>query len=91
MRIYKKVTKKVEDRIYCDLCGHNCTTDNFSSEYATLEAVWGYSSKRDGEKFDIQICEKCFNDILVWMTNKRQEYLAPFSYPHNKDPLKGVL
>jgi hypothetical protein len=89
MRTYKKVTKKVEDRVYCDICSSSCITDNFGSEYATLEALWGYGSQKDGEKFDIQMCEKCFNDILIWMTNKRQEYLAPFAYPHDKDPLKG--
>lgn len=89
MKTYKKVTKTVEDCVYCDICSKNCSIDNFDNEYATLEALWGYGSKRDGEKFDIQICENCFNDVLNWMKNKRQEYLSPFTYPHDKDPLKG--
>ena len=89
MKTYKKVTKKVEDKVICDVCGKICTNDNYGSEYATVEALWGYSSSRDGEKFDIQLCENCFGDMLGWMRNKRKEYLGPFSFPHNKDQLKG--
>jgi hypothetical protein len=89
MRTYKKVTTKVEDQVICDVCGKICTNDNYGSEYATVEALWGYSSSRDGEKFDIQLCENCFGDMLGWMRNKRKEYLGSFSFPHNKDPLRG--
>lgn len=89
MKTYRKVTKKVEHNVYCDICDKNCTDINYGSEYATVEALWGYASKRDGERFDIQLCENCFGDMLGWMRNKRQEYLGPFSFPHNKDPLKG--
>lgn len=89
MRTYKKVTKKVEDRVYCDICSSSCTSDNFGSEYATLEALWGYGSQKDGEKFDIQICENCFDEILVWMRQKRKFYLGPFNYPYDQDPLRG--
>lgn len=89
MKTYKKITKSVEDSVYCDICGSNCTLDQLGSEYATLEALWGYSSKRDGQKFDIQICQNCFEEILIWMTKKRKEYLRPFNYPYKKDPLKG--
>jgi len=89
MKTYKEVKRKVEDKVYCDLCGQSCTLDQFGSEYATLEAIWGYGSKKDGEKFDIQICENCFNETLNWMKEKRRINLGSFSYPHNKDPLNG--
>ena len=91
MRTYKKVTTKVEDQVICDVCGKICTNDNYGSEYATVEALWGYSSSRDGERFDIQLCENCFGDMLGWMRNKRKEYLGQFSFPHNKDPLRGEI
>ena len=91
MRTYKKVTTKVEDQVICDVCGKICTNDNYGSEYATVEALWGYSSSRDGERFDIQLCENCFGDMLGWMRNKRKEYLGPFSFPHNKDPLRDEI
>lgn len=89
MRTYKKIKKKVEDKVYCDVCGQNCTVDQLGSEYATLEAIWGYSSTRDGQKFDIQICEQCFVDILYWIKNKRKQVLGCFQYPYDKDPLDG--
>lgn len=89
MKTYKKVTKKVEDKIFCDICGKNCTNDNYGNEYATVDALWGYGSSQDGTKFDIQLCENCFGDMLGWMRAKRKEYLGPFNYPHDKDPLLG--
>ena len=87
MKTYKKVYYKAEDKVHCDICGSNCTDDNCGSEYATLEALWGYCSKKDGKKIDIQICEKCFDDTLEWMRSKRQSYLGPFNYPYDYDPL----
>lgn len=89
MKTYKTVRRKVEDQVICDVCGKICTNDNYGSEYASIEALWGYSSSRDGTKFDIQLCENCFGDMLGWMTKKRQEYLGPLNYPYDKDPLRG--
>jgi hypothetical protein len=89
MKTYKTVSKKVEDQVICDVCGKVCTNDYYVSEYATVEALWGYSSSSDGQKFDIQLCENCFGDMLGWMTQKRKEYLGLFNYPYDKDPLRG--
>ena len=89
LKTYKKVTKKAVDKIYCDICGSCCTDDNCGDEYATLEALWGYCSSKDESKFDIQICERCFDETLEWMRQKRKSYLRPFNYPHNEDPLLG--
>jgi hypothetical protein len=71
MKTYKKEYRQVEDRVYCDICGNSCSTDLFGGEYATIEAVWGYGSKHDGEKYDIQICEGCFFETVRWMKSKR--------------------
>lgn len=87
MKTYKKEYKQVLDEIYCDVCGICCTDSLGQSENATLEAMWGYCSSKDGVKFDIQICERCFDQILEWIKNKRKSYLGPFKYPHQKDPL----
>jgi hypothetical protein len=89
MRTYKTVKRKVEDKIYCDVCVENCTTEQLGSEYATLEAIWGYSSGKDGKKYDIHLCENCFDETIEWMTKKRKRFLGCFNYPHAKDPLKG--
>lgn len=93
MKLYKEVKRKVEDKVFCDICGQSCTLDQFGSEYATLEAQWGYSSKRDGQKFDIQICEKCFEEILEWIKTKRHYHKMPFTTtncPHDHDSLPLV-
>jgi hypothetical protein len=87
LKTYKQVTKKVEDKTFCDICGSCCTDDNCGDEYATLEALWGYVSKKDGSKYDIQICERCFDETLEWMRQKRASYLGPFNYPNDEDPL----
>lgn len=89
MKTYKKEYKQVLDKIYCDMCGLCCTDDNFGNEVATLEASWGYCSSKDGSKFDIQLCERCFDDVLEWIKKKRKSYLGVFKYPYEKDPLNG--
>lgn len=89
MKTYKTVKRKVEDKVICDVCGKVCTDDNYITEYATVEAQWGYASANDGTSFDIQLCENCFGDMLGWMIKKRKEYLGPFKFPHKQDPLQG--
>ena len=65
-----------------------CCTDSLGqSENAVLEASWGYYSSKDGTKFDIEICERCFDQILEWIKNKRKSYLGSLKYPYQKDPL----
>lgn len=58
----------IED-IICDYCGSSCKTQihqkikNF--EFATLNASWGYYSDSDGKSYKIQLCEKCFYDVIA--------------------------
>lgn len=78
MRTYKQITKKVEDKIYCDLCGSKCTHDLLGSEYALLEAYWGYCSKHDGQKYEIHLCEQCFFLTLDWMKKIRNQNLQTY-------------
>lgn len=89
MKTYKSVKKKVVDKTYCDICGSCCTDDNCGDEYATLEALWGYSSRKDGSKYEIHLCEHCFDETIQEMKNKRQSYLGCFNYPYDEDPLLG--
>jgi len=94
MKTYKNKTIKVHDKTFCDCCGKQCTDDFYNeNEYATLEASWGYNSGRDGERFDIHLCENCFGDVLGFLKDKRFSY---FGAEPNKewgiakdDPFKG--
>ena len=87
MKTYKTITTTVTDSVDCDICGRSCKVEGLDNEYATLEALWGYGSLRDGEKFDIHICPDCFETTIEWMRDKRQTYLGCFNYPYEKDPL----
>lgn len=70
MRKYKKVLKDELDNIICDICGKGCRTacseiasDSSMVEYATLEAIWGYCSGKDGERYTCEMCEDCFGKV----------------------------
>lgn len=86
MRTYKKEYRKVPDRIICDICGSNCTDDNCGDEYASLEAMWGYCSKKDGTKHDIHLCECCFDHTIQWLKLRRDT----FNYVPDMDSLNGL-
>jgi len=90
MKTYKEKTIKVLDHILCDICGKTCTDDFYNNhENATLEASWGYNSGRDGERFEIHLCNNCFDETLDFLKKKRNGILGPFNYPFSPDPLNG--
>ena len=90
MKTYKKKTIQVLDQTLCDVCGKTCTDDFYNNhENATIEANWGYNSGRDGQKFEIHLCENCFGNTLGFLRQQRQDILGPFSYPYDPDPLSG--
>lgn len=92
MRTYTKKLKKVLDEILCDCCGESCTITEpvVEHEYATIEATWGYFSDQDGKQFNIDLCENCFNDTLIFIKSQRKKILGPFKYPYKIDPLEGT-
>ena len=65
MKVTKKTTKQVEEEevveVICDWC-----KEPFKEEfidcfgYGTIEVSFGYPSKFDGNDFDGEICDKCF-------------------------------
>jgi hypothetical protein len=76
MRKYKKVVKDELDDILCDVCGASCVPkrdegsvefDASWAEFAVLEANWGYMSRKDGDRANYEICEKCFDKIVVFI------------------------
>jgi hypothetical protein len=94
-----KKTKKVEcqklDEVVCDICGQSCKKTH-NNEFASLSATWGYDSKKDLTRHDIDLCEGCFdktieflqqirtaNKILILGKDQNTFYLKP-------DPLDGL-
>jgi len=91
MRTFKEEVRKVLDDVSCDICGKSTTNyPDVGPDYATLESYWGYGSSNDGSKYEIHICEFCFDETLAFLKQKRKSVLGPFSYPFKPDPLDGV-
>jgi hypothetical protein len=91
MRTWKTKTTKVVDDVSCDACGKSTTNySDVGPDYATLESCWGYGSSNDGSKYNIDLCEECFFEILSFIKEKRRQILGPFSYPYDNDPLNGI-
>jgi hypothetical protein len=89
MRTWKnKIVQEIDD-VYCDVCGKSATTMNMGPSWAELGACWGYGSIHDGYKYDIDICENCFVDVINFIKEQRRKVLGPFNYPHDNDPLDG--
>lgn len=68
MRKYRRVLKDEVKDIICDICGQSCMTecsldDPGMSEYAVLEGIWGYCSRRDGDRYVCEMCESCFEKV----------------------------
>jgi hypothetical protein len=71
-RKFRKVLKDELEDIICDVCGKSCLTDcsmddPAMSEYATLEGIWGYCSKKDGERYLCEMCEGCFEKVSAFI------------------------
>lgn len=91
MRTFKEEIRKVLSDVSCDICGKSTTNyKEVGPDFATLESYWGYGSTNDGSKYEIHICEFCFDETLEFLKQKRKSVLGPFSYPFEKDPLDGV-
>ncbi|MCC5880989.1 MAG: hypothetical protein JJU03_13985 [Idiomarina sp.] len=67
-------TTMVVKDICCDICNESVIPSarmqhsddlNSFSEHAQLIASFGYGSKRDGDKFHYDLCEDCFDQLLV--------------------------
>ncbi|ENV35633.1 hypothetical protein [Acinetobacter gerneri] len=41
--------------VLCNVCNQSTKL-----EFGNLSAHWGYGSKHSGEKYELQLCEKCF-------------------------------
>jgi hypothetical protein len=73
------VTKKSEELVekladvMCDRCGKSCwDKEHMNIEYAEMKAMWGYGSGHDCERHKIQLCEKCYDEMVKVMEIKVQ-------------------
>ena len=64
--------------VLCDVCKQSTTL-----KFATFSAHWGYGSTHDGERYELQLCEKCFFYALATLKKERRD---AFMFNENFDP-----
>lgn len=70
MKKYKKVLKNEISDVICDVCSRSCLKSPgvpYSSEFASLNAEWGYWSRKDGQNASLDLCEDCFDKIISFV------------------------
>lgn len=76
--------------IICDVCFSRCyysPHDEITDiNYANISAYWGIGSKYFQKKFNIDICENCFEKVLKLLKKNRKSSLNLFIKDY-KDPL----
>ena len=59
--------------MYCDVCGECCTDEKYGTESATLSAQWGYLSNKDGDTYNVDLCESCFDATISFLKQRKKE------------------
>ena len=63
--------------VVCDVCNQSTKL-----EFGALSAYWGYGSKHDRERYELQLCEKCFFYALLTLKKERRD---TFMFDENFD------
>jgi len=56
----------------CDVCGSHTRVPEYGQQFGTLQALWGYGSKHDGERYRVHLCESCFFQVLAFLRQERR-------------------
>jgi len=75
MKILKPKLVDQLENIICDVCGNFCKKE-YNIEYAKIIANWGFETKKDGQVYEIDLCENCFDKTLEFInsiSNKKIE------------------
>jgi hypothetical protein len=53
------------EKIICNCCGEEIVKNahGYFEDYIHIDKTWGYTSQKDGEKTNVDICEKCWTKI----------------------------
>lgn len=58
--------------IHCAVCGTDTRVPGYGQQFGTLQALWGYGSKHDGEPYRVHLCEPCFFQTLAYLRQERR-------------------
>ncbi len=55
--------KEVVEKVICNCCGKEIEKNShgYMEDYIHIEKTWGYTSSKDGDKTNVDICEECWN------------------------------
>ena len=73
MEIKKDKTVPVTVDVLCDVCSESTSAAGASPQFGILSAHWGYGSRHDGERYEVQLCEHCFFKTLSGL---RREHMV---------------
>lgn len=58
--------------IHCAVCGDATRVPGYGQQHGTLQALWGYGSQHDGERYLVYLCESCFFGTLAYLREQRR-------------------
>lgn len=69
MEIIHQVADEISELI-CDRCGKSSGRSDDTNyenkvEFASFKTSWGYFSDKDGDRHAWDLCEKCYDEMLV--------------------------
>jgi hypothetical protein len=57
--------------ITCDVCCQSTLVEGYGQQFGTLQSLWGYGSKHDGQRYEVHLCESCFFRTLGALRRER--------------------
>ncbi len=82
MREYTQGKEAAVKKIICNQCGKelNMRKDLLMEECVSVNQIWGYFSRKDGENHSFDLCEDCYDKlvkgfVLPVTVEKRKELL----------------
>lgn len=64
--------KKSATEIFCAVCGTHTRIAGYGQQFGTVEALWGFGSRHDGERYRVYLCEACFFGTLAYLRQERR-------------------
>jgi hypothetical protein len=65
-------TIESQSDICCDVCDANTRVPGYGNQVGYLQALWGYGSQHDGERYRVHLCETCFFGALAYLRQERR-------------------
>ncbi len=83
MKIYqKKLIERTRLKyVLCNKCGTNIDIEKYE-DFLSIRKTWGYNSSFDSETHELELCEKCYIDLIselkieIKKTKKKKKFFC---------------